>query len=232
MKIVHCLFEQSGTFKKVFKEYGHKAYDYDILDDYGETDFKIDLFAEIEKEYLNITNGKTDKTIFTNMKPNKNFIIAFFPCTYFTDINEMIFTIRQNTKNEITKKNMEEVIKRSKDRQLFFEIYLKFCFICYTKGIPTIIENPIGMLKRNYLTLYSPFRPSFFEKNRSLFGDNMIKPTMFISINFEMKENFMMFDAFYGKKVNPTKQARGRKRSEITTRYAKNFYQRFMLNKI
>ena len=145
----------------------------------------------------------------------------------------MIFTIRQNTKNEITKKNMEEVIKRSKDRQLFFRnLFKNFVLYVIQKGIPTIIENPIGMLKRNYLTLYSPFRPSFFEKNRSLFGDNMIKPTMFISINFEMKENFMMFDAFYGKKVNPTKQARGRKRSEITTRYAKNFYQRFMLNKI
>ena len=51
----HCLFEQSGTFKNVFKEYGHEAWDYDILNDYGQTDFKIDLFREIEKEYENIT---------------------------------------------------------------------------------------------------------------------------------------------------------------------------------
>ena len=70
--------------KKFFKEYGHKAYDYDILDDYGETDFKIDLFAgEIEKEYLNITNGKTDKTIFTNMKPNKKFYYSLLPLHLF-----------------------------------------------------------------------------------------------------------------------------------------------------
>ena len=88
----------------------------------------------------------------------------------------MIFTIRQNTKNEITKRIWKKLSKEAKTETTFFEIYLKFCFICYTKGIPTIIENPIGMLKRNYLTLYSPFRPSFFEKNRSLFGDNMIKP--------------------------------------------------------
>lgn len=49
--IAHCLFEQSGTFKNEFKKLGIQAYDYDILDDYGETDYQIDLFAEIEKAY-------------------------------------------------------------------------------------------------------------------------------------------------------------------------------------
>ena len=47
----HCLFEQSGTFKNVLKSMGYMAYDYDILNDFGETDFQIDLFAEIEKAY-------------------------------------------------------------------------------------------------------------------------------------------------------------------------------------
>lgn len=31
-KKVHCLFEQSGTFKNVFREFGYIAYDYDIAD--------------------------------------------------------------------------------------------------------------------------------------------------------------------------------------------------------
>lgn len=44
---VHCFFEQSGTFKNEFKKLGHEAYDYDILNDFGETDHVIDLFAEI-----------------------------------------------------------------------------------------------------------------------------------------------------------------------------------------
>ena len=43
----HCLFEQSGTFKNEFKKLGIEAYDYDILNDYGQTDHVIDLFAEI-----------------------------------------------------------------------------------------------------------------------------------------------------------------------------------------
>lgn len=43
----HCLFEQSGTFKNEFKKLGIEAYDYDILNEYGQTDFQLDLFAEI-----------------------------------------------------------------------------------------------------------------------------------------------------------------------------------------
>ena len=46
--IVHCLFEQSGTFKNEFKKLGYEAYDYDIQNEFGETDYVIDLFAEIE----------------------------------------------------------------------------------------------------------------------------------------------------------------------------------------
>ena len=44
---VHCLFEQSGTFKNEFRKFGIEAYDYDILDDFGETDRVVDLFGEI-----------------------------------------------------------------------------------------------------------------------------------------------------------------------------------------
>lgn len=47
----HCFFEQSGTFKNEFKKLGYEAYDYDILNDFGETDFQIDLFKEIEDAY-------------------------------------------------------------------------------------------------------------------------------------------------------------------------------------
>lgn len=46
--IAHCLFEQSGTFKNEFKKLGYEAYDYDIQNEFGETDYVIDLFAEIE----------------------------------------------------------------------------------------------------------------------------------------------------------------------------------------
>lgn len=48
---VYCLFEQSGTFKNEFKKLGYEAEDYDIQNEFGETDHVIDLFAEIEKGY-------------------------------------------------------------------------------------------------------------------------------------------------------------------------------------
>lgn len=49
---VHCLFEQSGTFKSEFKKLGIPAEDYDIQNNFGQTDHVIDLFAEIEKSYM------------------------------------------------------------------------------------------------------------------------------------------------------------------------------------
>ena len=48
---VHCLFEQSGTFKNEFKKLGYEAFDYDIQNNFSETDYVIDLFAEIESAY-------------------------------------------------------------------------------------------------------------------------------------------------------------------------------------
>jgi len=48
---VHCMFEQSGTFKNEFIKLGIPAEDYDIQNNFGQTDHIIDLFAEIEKAY-------------------------------------------------------------------------------------------------------------------------------------------------------------------------------------
>lgn len=40
---IHCLFEQSGTFKNEFKKLGYEAFDYDIQDEFKETDYVYDL---------------------------------------------------------------------------------------------------------------------------------------------------------------------------------------------
>lgn len=49
--MAHCFFEQSGTFKNEFIKLGIPAKDYDIQNNFGETDRVIDLFAEIDKAY-------------------------------------------------------------------------------------------------------------------------------------------------------------------------------------
>lgn len=57
---VHCFFEQSGTFKNEFIKLGIPAEDYDIQNNFGETNHVIDLFGEIDKAYDNLT--RQDKT--------------------------------------------------------------------------------------------------------------------------------------------------------------------------
>lgn len=52
----HLLFEQSGTFKNQFKKLGLEAIDYDILNDYGQTDVQIDIFSEIEKAFSGVSS--------------------------------------------------------------------------------------------------------------------------------------------------------------------------------
>ena len=48
---VYCFFEQSGTFKNEFIKLGIHAEDYDIQNNFGETNHTNDLFNEIENAY-------------------------------------------------------------------------------------------------------------------------------------------------------------------------------------
>jgi len=77
---VHCFFEQSGTFKREFIKLGIPAEDYDIQNNFGETDHTDDLFQAIEDAY----DGKP--SLFDNITPD-DLIMAFFPCIYFCENN-------------------------------------------------------------------------------------------------------------------------------------------------
>lgn len=229
----HLLFEQSGTFKNVLKEQGFIAYDYDILNNYFQTDFQIDLFQEIENEFENLINKKQIKTIFTDMTAGKDFIIAFFPCTHFCDANQLQYRLwNAGKKLDFNNQSVLRLLKRNNERARYFDLYLKFCFICKSKGIKTIIENPASSRNKNYLIMFSPIELSYYEKDRSLFGDNFKKPTNYFAINFDMKENFLMYDKNYNLK-NIEKDAHCMSsRSEITPLYALNFYKRFIQDKL
>ncbi len=223
--IFHCLFEQSGTFKNVFIKNGHKAYDYDILNDYGETDYQIDLFNEIEREFDNLIDNTNYQTIFSKMTSDNDFIIAFFPCTHFCNANELQYRLWiGGRKVAFDKKSCTRLIERNRERAKYFEIYLKFCYICTMKGLCCIIENPSN---RNYLVQFSPIDVAWYEKDRSLFGDKYKKPTNFFAINFEMKEDFIMFSQISEKQII-MKKSGCRERSEISRLYAENFYKRFL----
>lgn len=81
---VHCLFEQSGTFKNEFKKLGFEAEDYDIRNEFGETDNVIDLFSEIDKAYAG------EPSVFDNIG-ECDLVMAFFPCTRFEAFNPSNF---------------------------------------------------------------------------------------------------------------------------------------------
>lgn len=79
--MVHCFFEQSGTFKREFIKLGIPAEDYDIQDNFGETDHQIDLFHEIEEAY------RGGQSVFDSMTCD-DLIMAFFPCIYFCSASQ------------------------------------------------------------------------------------------------------------------------------------------------
>lgn len=135
---VHLMFEQSGVFKNEFKELGYEAYDYDIQNNHGETDYQIDLFKEIEDAY----DGKP--SLFDDITSD-DLIMAFFPCIYFCSNNSMIFdgsfiTWKQQGKTELEKNEM--ILERSQERQHYYELILKLFSVCTMHGIRLIVENP------------------------------------------------------------------------------------------
>ena len=115
-KIFHCFFEQSGTFKNEFKKLGYKAIDYDIQNEFGETDNIIDLFLEIDKAFIN------QPSIFDNIKVEDT-IIAFFPCIRFEDQIQMHF---RGTANQMR--------KWSKEQKLMNDLILHNSLLGCTKG--------------------------------------------------------------------------------------------------
>lgn len=115
---VFCLFEQSGTFKNAFKELGIQAEDYDILNDFGETDHKTDLFAEIEKAY------NKEPSLFDEIG-EMDLCLAFFPCTRFEVRVPLLFR-----GESFQQKNWSDVKKLEYSMKLHEELHRLYMLIC------------------------------------------------------------------------------------------------------
>ena len=193
----HCFFEQSGTFKNEFRKLRYEAYDYDILNDFGETDYIIDLFKEIENAY-------EDKgSIFDKMNSKTDFIIAFFPCIRFE--NQILLHFRGDATQLKKYSDVEKLEYCLRLHNELHELYLlitKLVIVCIRKKIPLIIENPYG--EQHYLTRYWCMKPSLIDKNRLLSGDYYKKPTQYWFVNIKPKENIIFEPLEYvkPKKIN------------------------------
>ena len=174
---VHCLFEQSGTFKNAFQQLNIPANDYDIRNDFGETDYMCDLFLMIDRAYWHRVS------IFDRIKPD-HLIMAFFPCIYFNEHNEMYFCgTSYNLRSLSPAGKIRAIIERSEKRQEYYRKVLQLIAICEERGLKLIIENPYNA--HHYWRFNFPNYARVIDMNRTLRGDYFKKPTQYIFVGFE-----------------------------------------------
>jgi len=226
--VVHCFFEQSGTFKNEFKKLGFPAKDYDIQNNFNETDFIVDLFNEIDTAY------QGGISLFDNITKD-DLIIAFYPCIYFCATSQMAFYMSYTNYRCLSdKEKIEAILKRSDKRKEYYDRLIKFCSVCLQKGIRMIFENPWSeqtYLKANFIKV-----PEVIDNNRILRGDYYKKPTAYFYFNCEPTYG----ESFQNDKeqkiiMNARSAARAglcsEDRSMISSDYARNFICDFIIGK-
>ena len=227
--MVHCFFEQSGTFKNEFIKLGIPAADYDIQNNFSETDYVLDLFAEIEKAY----GG--GQSVFDSIGCD-DLIMAFFPCIYFESVQQMYYSL--NTLNNAKKpicERIKDAIERIDKRTYFHLVLYKMVFVCYEKNLRMVIENPAG--PNGFITSGQNFiAPTFVDKNRLLRGDYFKKPTAYWFINCEMTYGMTIQKDKKQRLVGREKSAKvaglcSEERSMLSPDYARNFICDFILGK-
>ena len=240
---VHCFFEQSGTFKNEFRKLGIPAEDYDIQNNFGETDHVIDLFAEIERGY----DGQT--SIFDSIGGG-DLIMAFFPCIMFCGISQINMTLECYRKNHGTIVGSGDyILRRSRERQRFLELLMKLCFVCIDRGLRMVFENPYSMntyLKNGFIK-----PPDVVDTDRTMRGDFFQKTTGYWFFNCEPergvsvektpkeKVKHILMHTYQYKRTGRDKAVVRRAktgicdegRSMISSDYARNFIADFILGK-
>ena len=225
---VHCFFEQSGTFKNEFIKLGIPAEDYDIQNNFGQTDHTDDLFRAIEDAW----EGKP--SLFDKITKD-DLIVAFFPCIYFSCLSSIWFGLdHHDYKNWDLKRKFDYMLDRSQKRTAFFETLYKFVFICLDRGLRMIMENSWSenhFLKFGYLK-----PPTIVDNNRLLRGDCYKKPTAYWFWNCEntygesYQQPKKVKRIVEGKK-HPIAGMCSEERSMISPDYARNFICDFILGK-
>ena len=225
----HCLFEQSGTFKHEFQKLGIPALDYDIQNNFGETDYQIDIFAEIENAY------RGGQSIFDTMTC-EDIILAFFPCIYFTgSVNPCYMTLENKQYQVLSDRDkFKKILERIDNRNYFYKTLYKLVAICHFRGLRIIIENPYSPL--HYLHNNFLQEPTIIDKNRRLRGDYFSKPTGYWFFGCEATNGFSATKPQKELRVWESKSASkaglcSEERSMISPDYARNFICDFILGK-
>ena len=177
VNFAHCLFEQSGTFKRAFQSLGIPAKDYDIQNQFGETDWQGDLFEEIWDAY----EGRP--SIFDDIRRD-DVIIAFFPCIYFCEMSSMFFMgVSYNQRKLSSLGKIEDIMRRDRQRHRYYQMLLMLFYVCEEQQLRLIVENPYNA--HHYLRFNFPYTPKVIDMNRRLRGDYVKKPTQYFFLNCE-----------------------------------------------
>lgn len=226
---VYCFFEQSGVFKNEFRKLGYEAFDYDIQNNFGETDHQIDLFAEIEKAYMG------GVSVFDSISYN-DLIIAFFPCIYFEAMQANYYQMKTNNLYSMPKERQySTVIDRIAQRERYYTLLYKLFAVCDIRGLRLIVENPAT--QPHYLFHPANFiPPSIIDKNRTIRGDYFKKPTAYWYVNCQPTYGYSIQINDDSKRVQDCKRGKGKglcseERSMISPDYARNFICDFILGK-
>lgn len=222
----HLLFEQSSTFKNAFKKNGIEAFDYDILNDFGETDFQVDLFAEIQKAF------EGGQSMFDNIT-KEDVCFAFFPCIRFDSQVSMSF--RGDAKQQKKWSNQQKIEYSMKLHDELHYLYKKLCelvLICIEKELKIVIENPYT--QPHYLSTYWCLKPAVIDKDRTVEGDFYKKPTQYFFVNIEPKNNLIFEPIEYVEKRTverecSTEHSMQVRRSMIHPQYADRFIRKYIL---
>lgn len=227
---VYCLFEQSGTFKNVFKGFGIDAEDYDIQNNFGETDVVADLFQQIDDAY----ERKGGVTVFDKIKAD-DLAIAFYPCIYFCATSQMSFSLECVNYRALTfMERIEKIIKRNSDRSEYYVRLIKLVAACVERGIRLIIENPWS--EQTYLKANFIKAPDVVDMDRTRRGDYFKKPTAYWFWNCEPTYGESWQKDKETKRIMDTRGSSragicSEDRSMISVDYARNFVCDFILGK-
>lgn len=229
---IHCFFEQSGTFKNEFRKLGYEAEDYDIQNNFGETDHVVDLFVEIEKAY------EGGVSLFDKITTD-DLIMAFFPCIYFCQASQSAFTYTYNNYQKMNiRQKTDAILARSKNREYFYTLLIKLFCIIQERNLKMVVENPYS--GQHYLVLPQNFvkPPTFIDHNRMLRGDYFNKPTSYWFVNCEATNGHSyQLDKLKQKKTVMSSKGASKaglcseERSLISPDYARNFIADFILGK-
>lgn len=218
---VTCLFEQSGTFKHAFERAGHNAIDIDISDKFHETNMVCDVFEQLE-------NGIPNFVFAIETFIESDLIIAFFPCTWFSNFNTLIWSRKwKNFKYDMFKTE-QDIDNYINDRRAKYDRAVRCLYnlidLCKRFEKPLIIENPVST---EIIKLLG--EPTYTDNNRSLHGDNFKKPTAFYCYGCHVNDLDIITGSIHKKVLNENK---GINRSLINPVYADNFVKHIVIDHV